>query len=179
MGRNKVALLPYSFDPTSPQLAEVNAVLRDVQGACDSKGVSTSRVKEQPHSWHQPRALPEADHLEWPAREGQFNQAQIVVDDPVRGQARAERVAEELRRAGASVSEVTRDNQGLLIMQVHYHTCAPTISDIDTVLAKVVGTSVAGLEVKESPQNKDARLDGVVLVAVRQAETSTGKEMGA
>jgi hypothetical protein len=179
MGRNKVALLPYSFDPTSPQLVEVNAVLRDVQAACDSKGVSTSRVKEQPHSWHQPHALPEADHLEWPAREGQFNQAQIVVDDPVRGQARAERVAEELRRAGASVSEATRDNQGLLTMQVHYHTCAPTISDIDTVLAQVAGTSVAGLEVKESPQNKDARLDGVVLVAVRQAENSTGKEMGA
>ncbi|MGI4735323.1 MAG: relaxase/mobilization nuclease domain-containing protein [Janthinobacterium lividum] len=178
MGRNKVALLPYSFDPTSTRLAEVNAVLHDVQAAYNSKGDSTSRVKEQPHSWHQPQALPEADHLEWPAREGQFNQAQIVVNDPVRGQARAERVAEELRRAGASVSEATRDNQGLLTMQVHYHTCAPTVSDIDTVLAQVAGTSVTGMEVKESLQNKDARLDGVVLVAVRQEETSTGKEMG-
>jgi hypothetical protein len=178
-GRNKVALLPYSFDPTSTRLAEVNAVLRDVQAAYDSKGFSTSSVKEQPHSWHQPRTLPEADHLEWPAREGQFNQAQIVVDDPMRGQVRAERVAEALRRAGASVSESTRDNHGLLTMQVHYHTCAPTIGDIDTVLAQVAGTSVAGIEVKESPQNKDARLAGVILVALRQEETSTDKEMGA
>jgi len=177
-GRNKVALLPYSFDPTSTRLAEVNAVLHDVQTVYDSEGNSTSRVKEQPHSWHQPGALPEADHLEWPAREGQFNQAQIVVDDPERGQARAERVAEALRQAGASVSEATRDNQGLLTLQVHYHTCAPTIDDIDTVLAQVADASVAGMEVEESLQNKDARLDGVILVASRQAEVSNDKAMG-
>jgi hypothetical protein len=176
LGRHTAALLAYSFDPASTKLEEVNQVLRAAQAACDSNGVSTSKVQERQHPWHQPGVFPDADALKWPEREGQFNQAQILVDDPVRGQLRADKVANELRSVGASVSTIKRDNQGRLSMRVRYHTCTPHVDAIDTVLAKVAASSATGIEVKESPQNKDARWDGVMLVAMRQKENDASME---
>jgi hypothetical protein len=165
-----VALLAYSFDPASTRLDEVNKLLLQVEASCFGQKGRTGMVREQLHPWHQPGVLPEADSLKWPEREGQFNQAQILVTDPVRGQERAGNVAKALRGAGATVSETTRDDQGRFTMQVCYHTCTPTINDIDTVLAKVAAPALLGMEVKETEQHKEARLSGIMVVAERQKE---------
>ena len=176
-GRNLVPLLAYSFDPASSKLAEINEVLNDVQALYDKAGFPTSKVQEQQHPWHQPRGAVEANVLKWPEREGQFNQAQILVNESVTGQTRANRIAEDLRMAGASVGGITRGDQGVLTLQVHFHTCAPGTDAIARVLGRV--TVSAGIAVQESQQNKDAHIGGMVLLATRQNEMDVDQEMGA
>lgn len=182
-GQKTSALLTYSFDPASPRLDEVNHVLREIQASCfrkdadTGKYIRTGKMQEQPHPWHQPGTVPEADRLQWPEREGQFNQAQILVDDPVRGQVRAEAVANDLRAVGAIVGEVTRDDHGLLTLQVHYHTHAPSVEDIHDVFIKVART--ASMELKESAQDLETRKDGIITLALRQEAMKADRERGA
>jgi Relaxase/Mobilisation nuclease domain len=178
-GRNLVPLLAYSFDPASTRLAEINKVLSDVQAQYNEQQSPTSKVQEQQHPWHQPGSAVAVDNLTWPEREGQFNHAQILVNDPVAGPARAKRIADDLRLAGASVGEITRGDQGVMTLQVHFHTCAPDTNDIGTALGRVVASAAVGIQVQESQQNKDAHIAGMVLVETRQKEKDTDRERGA
>lgn len=169
-GRHEVPLLPYSFDPATTSLAKINQVLEEVQTAGNSK------VQEQQHPLHQPASAPKADNVQWPDREGQFNQAHVLIDDSTAGPARANKIANALRSVGASVGEIQRDEQGLVTMQVSYHTHAPRIDAINNVLESVNNSS--GIEVQESKQNKDARYMGAVQVGIKQAQASAGNEQG-
>jgi len=169
-GRHAVPLLPYSFDPATTSLAKVNQVLDDVQTAGNSK------VQEQSHPLHQPTSAPKADNVQWPDREGQFNQAHVLIDDSTAGQARANTIANELRSVGASVGKIQRNEQGLVTMQVSYHTYATSIDAINNVLDSVNNSS--SIEVQESQQNRDARYMGAVQVDIKQAEASAGNEQG-
>lgn len=165
VGRNEVPLLPYSFDPTTTSLGKVSQVLDDVQVAGKSK------VQEQPYPWRQPASVPGADNMKWPDREGQFNQAHVLINDSAAGQARANAIAGDLRRAGARVSEVKRDAQGLLTMQVDYHTHTLGIDVLNGVLDSA--NNSIGIKVQESQQNRDARYTGAVQVARQQKERSS------
>jgi hypothetical protein len=151
-GRNRVALLPYSFDPTQPSLEAVNSVLNNVHALTDSK------VQERPHPWHQPGMSAGNELLDWPEREGQFNQAHILVKDPNRGQPDAEAIAADFRKAGAHVSEIKRDDQGHLVILVSYHTYAPGIDTINKAIESSASKST-GAEVRESKQNQEARYE--------------------
>jgi hypothetical protein len=170
-GRDVVALLPYAFDPTLNSVVEISKVLNAVQAS------GSSKVQEQPHRWYQSSNSLELDHLKWPEREGQFNRAHVLIDDPAAGQARATTIADELRRAGASVSEIKRDVQGFVTIQVSYHTHAPDIKAINSVLDRAAAKQSLGIEVKETQQQKDARYDGATWVAA-QKEKSDGKAIG-
>ena len=165
VGRNEVPLLPYFFDPTTTSLGKVSQVLDDVQVAGKSK------VQEQPYPWRQPASVPGADNMKWPDREGQFNQAHVLINDSAAGQARANAIAGDLRRAGARVSEVKRDAQGLLTMQVDYHTHTLGIDVLNGVLDSA--NNSIGIKVQESRQNRDARYTGAVQVAIQQQERSS------
>lgn len=169
-GRQQVPLLPYSFDPATTSLAKVNQVLEDVRIS------GNSRVQEQQHPLHQPASLPKVDNVQWPDREGQFNQAHVLIDDSTAGQARANTIANELRSVGASVGEIQRDERGLVTMQVSYHTHAPSIDAINNVLESANNSS--SIEVQESKQDKDARYMGAVQVGIKQAQASAGNEQG-
>jgi hypothetical protein len=165
VGRNGVPLLPYSFDPTTTSLGKVSQVLDDVQVAGKSK------VQERPYPWRQPASIPGADNMKWLDREGQFNQAHVLIDDSAAGHARANAIADDLRRAGARVSEVKRDAQGLLTMQVGYHTHTLGIDVLNGVLDSA--NNSIGIKVQESQQNRDARYTGAVQVARQQKERSS------
>jgi len=165
VGRNGVPLLPYSFDPTTTSLGKVSQVLDDVQVAGNSK------VQERPYPWRQPASVPGADNMKWLDREGQFNQAHVLIDDSAAGHARANAIADDLRRAGARVSEVKRDAQGLLTMQVGYHTHTLGINVLNGVLDSA--NNSIGIKVQESQQNRDARYTGAVQVARQQKERSS------
>lgn len=165
VGRNGVPLLPYSFDPTTTSLGKVSQVLDDVQVAGKSK------VQERPYPWRQPASVPGADNMKWLDREGQFNQAHVLIDDSAAGHARANAIADDLRRAGARVSEVKRDAQGLLTMQVGYHTHTLGIDVLNGVLDSA--NNSIGIKVQESQQNRDARYTGAVQVARQQKERSS------
>jgi hypothetical protein len=151
-GRNMVALLPYSFDPTQTSLEAVNRVLNDVHTLTDSK------VQERPHPWHQPGMSAGNELLDWPEREGQFNQAHILIKDPDLGQPEAEAIAADFRKAGAHVSKIKRDDQGHLVIPVSYHTYAPGIDMINKAIESSASKST-GAEVRESKQNQEARYE--------------------
>lgn len=160
-GRNVVALLPYSFDPAMTGLEKVTEVLGDVQASGNSK------VQEQLHSWHQPNTSPGDESLNWPEREGQFNQARILIKNPNRGQTDAEAIAAGLRSAGAQVSEIKRDDQGQLVMQVTYHTHTPGIDAINEELDRAANKSTS-IRMQESRENQRARYEGAETVTTRQ-----------
>lgn len=160
-GRNVVALLPYSFDPAMTGLEKVTEVLGDVQASGNSK------VQEQLHPWHQPNASSSSESLDWPEREGQFNQARILIKDPNRSQLDAEVIAAGLRSAGARVSEVKRDDQGQVVMQITYHTHAPGIDAINGELDRTANKST-NVEMQESKGNQQARYEGAKTVTTRQ-----------
>lgn len=160
-GRNRLAMLPYSFDPTKTSLGEVTKVLNDVQAVIGSK------VQERPHPWHQPGIPVDDESLKWPDREGQFNQARILLKDPTQGHLDAEIIAAALRAAGAKVSEIKRNDQGHLVMRVSYHTCAPSINTINGALDRAAGKSM-GAEVQESKQDQAARYEGAIEVTMKQ-----------
>jgi hypothetical protein len=160
-GRNRLAMLPYSFDPTKTSLEEVTKVLNDVQA------VSGSKVQERPHPWHQPGIPVDDESLKWPDREGQFNQTRILLKDPTQGYPDAEAIAADLRVAGAKVSEIKRNDQGHLVMHVRYHTHAPSINTINGALDRAAGKST-GVEVQESKQDQAARYEGAIEVTMKQ-----------
>jgi hypothetical protein len=133
-------------------LEAVNSVLNNVHALTDSK------VQERPHPWHQPGMSAGNELLDWPEREGQFNQAHILVKDPNRGQPDAEAIAADFRKAGAHVSEIKRDDQGHLVILVSYHTYAPGIDTINKAIESSASKST-GAEVRESKQNQEARYE--------------------
>jgi hypothetical protein len=171
-GRNRLAMLPYSFDPTKTSLEEVTNVLNDVQAVIGSK------VQERPHPWHQPGIPVDDESLQWPDREGQFNQARLLLKDPTQGYPDAEAIAADLRVAGAQVSEIKRNDEGHLVMRVSYHTYAPGINTINGVLDRAAG-KLAGAEVQESKQDQAARYEGAIQVTMKQqaAEKDSQQEL--
>jgi hypothetical protein len=179
-GRNTVAILPYEFDPTLPSVGKITEVLNAVQAARTQatrpgQEVSTSKVQEQLHPWHQPAKSRLADQLDWPEREGQFNQASILIRDAEAEQTRAERIAAALQNAGASVNEIKLDDKRYVTMQVSYHTCTPSIDAINKTLESV--NNSPGIELQESRQNNNARYHGAVQVE-QQKEKCKGLERG-
>jgi hypothetical protein len=173
-GKNRVALLPYAFKPTMQGLEKVTTVLNDVQASVTAKGKSDSRVQEQRCPWHELSKSTTADQLGWPNRAGQFNQAHISINDPITGQARAERLAATFLNAGANVSAITRDQKGCFLLQVSYHTHIPGIEKINEAFERASNSQ--GIGVQESKQNNGARFTGQVLMAERP---STGFGRGA
>jgi hypothetical protein len=171
LGRNLVALLPYSFDPTQPSLEAVNRILNEVHALTDSK------VQERPHPWRQPGMSAGNESLDWPEREGQFNQAHILLKDPGRGQPDAEVIAADLRKAGANVSEIKRDDQGHRVIQVSYHTYAPGIDTINKALESAASKSTS-VEVQESKQNQDARYEVAIQVIRKQQAKENDTQQG-
>jgi hypothetical protein len=171
-GRNRLAMLPYSFDPAKASLEEVTKVLNDIQA------VTGSKVQERPHPWHQPGIPVDNESLQWPDREGQFNQARLLLKDPTQGHPDADIIAADLRAAGAKVSEIKRDDQGQLVMQVSYHTYASGINTINEALDRAAGKST-GAEVQESKQDREARYEGAIEVTMRQqaAEKNLQQEL--
>ncbi|MGI4736060.1 MAG: relaxase/mobilization nuclease domain-containing protein [Janthinobacterium lividum] len=170
-GRNMVALLPYSFDPTQLSLEAVNRVLNNVHALTDSK------VQERPHTWHQPGMSAGNEPLDWPEREGQFNQAHILMKDLNRGQPDAEVIAADFRKAGAHVSEIKRDDRGHLVIQVSYHTYAPGIDTINKTLESAASKST-GVEVQESKQNHDARYEVAIQIIMKQQAKENDTQQG-
>jgi hypothetical protein len=164
-GKNSVAFLPYAFKPTMRGLDKVTTVLNDVQASATAKGESDSKVQEQRCPWHELSKSATADPLSWPDRTGQFNQAHISVNDPITGQARAERLAADLLNAGANVSAITRDKEGCFLLQVSYHTHLPGIEKINETLEGA--SNSRGIGVQESKQNNGARYTGAVHMAER------------
>jgi hypothetical protein len=140
-------------------LEKVTTVLNNVQASATAKGQSDSKVQEQRCPWHELSKSATADQLSWPDRIGQFNQAHISINDPIAGQARAERLAADLRNAGANVSAITRDKEGCLLMQVSYHTHIPGIEKVNETLERASNSRGIGVQ--------DARYTGAVHVAER------------
>ncbi|MDF7815263.1 pentapeptide repeat-containing protein [Hymenobacter sp. YC55] len=155
---NKEATLAYSYDPQGPKLAAVNEVLQNVEKA------QPSMIREEPHSMHYAGIKPNTHEIpkqDWPEREGQFNKANIVVDDfDKRGVARAENIKGDLTKEGAVVGEVKKDGHGHVEMNVTYHTHTPNIDRINSTLDRA-GNS-PGIEVQETATDRSARYQGAI-----------------
>ncbi|SFQ83115.1 relaxase/mobilization nuclease domain-containing protein [Hymenobacter arizonensis] len=161
-GQPASTLMPYRFDPKTPDLEKVTKVLNDVQGA------GNSTVREQVHTWNPFDKNSLVDRADWPEREGQFNQARILVQDATTGIARAEIIAADLRNAGAHVSELARMENGQVSFRVCYHTYVPAINDINFALDRCKNS--LNVELQESTQDNTARYAGAVGVDMRQKE---------
>ena len=155
-------LMPYRFDPKRPDLDKVTAVLNDVQNS------GNNTVREQLHNWNSPGKYSAAGQINWPEREGQFNQAHILIQDATRGVARAERVATALQNAGAQVSAPICTKDGQVTLSVCYHTYAPKINDINLALDQCRNSP--NIAVQESQQNEAARYAGAVEIDTRNEE---------
>lgn len=156
-GVGKGVRLMYSFDPLAADVAQVNEVLARV--ACSAQ----QAIWEHPHPLYQPDRLAQTAFpaTEWPAREGQFAQALIVIDDTAHtGQGRAERIAADLRREGAFVGCIQAEGHGCVEMRVHYHTHTPTIESLNSILDRA--NASPGIEVRESSQDRNSRYQGAV-----------------
>ncbi|GGH91078.1 hypothetical protein GCM10011495_38380 [Hymenobacter frigidus] len=165
-GQLASALLPYRFNPNMPNLEKATAVLNAVQAS------DTSIVREQVHAWNPSGKHSSADRADWPEREGQFNQAHILILDAKTGLARGERVAAELRNAGAYVSKPTCTEDGQVTLRVCYHTYVPAINNINSTLDRCKNSP--NIEVQESTWDNTARYAGAVGVEMRQKELGKG-----
>ena len=155
-------VLPYRFNPNMPSLEKITAVLDAVQAS------DNSTVREQVHSWNPSSKHSSADRADWPVREGQFNHARILIQDTETGVARAERVAANLRDAGAYVSKPTRTEDGQVTMRVCYHTYVPAIDSINSTLDRCKNSP--NIEVQESTRQNTARYAGADGVEIRRKE---------
>jgi hypothetical protein len=165
----KPAQLTWAFDP---QQADLDLAL--VMGKLDAvQGSRHAWVLEAPHAWQSSSGkvygLAEPQ-LYWDERAGQFNQARLELDTvDERSAGRVDRVRQALSEQKVALGPVQTDAQGRLSFELRYHTLAPTIDDIDTVLIRVRN---AGFDLRESEQQKQARQEGIPIVAERDA----GKE---
>ncbi len=167
-GQLASTLMPYRFDPKMPELYKVITVLNDVQAS------RKSFVREQLHTWKSSGKHSSGDRVDWPEREGQFNQAHILIRDAKMGIARAERIATDLRNSGAYVSKPTNTEDGQVTFRVCYHTYVPAIDDINYTLDRCKNSP--NIEVQESTWDNKARYAGAVGVEIRQQEL--GKSLG-
>lgn len=166
---HKLAQLTWAFDP---QQADLDLAL--VMGKLDNvQAARHAWVLEAPHAWQSGSAkvygLAEPQ-LYWDDRVGQFNQARLelgTVDE--RSAGRVDRVRQALSEQKVALGQVQTDAQGRLSFELRYHTLAPTIDNIDTVLIQVRN---AGFDLRESEQQQQARSIGIQDVAKRDA----GKE---
>ena len=161
------AQLTWAFDPQQADLALVMAKLDAVQAA------RNALVLEAPHAWQSGSGkvcgLAEPQ-LYWEDRAGQFNQARVELDTiDQRSAGRVDRVRQALSEQRVALGPVQTDAQGRLSFELRYHTLAPTIDAIDTVLIQV---RYAGFALRESEQQQQARAKGIPVVAKRDA----GKE---
>jgi hypothetical protein len=146
----------YSYNTLQPHLDEVNKVLEKAQA---SQGVE---VKEQ----NPQRPGPELEN-----RQGQFNQATIVIEEKPghhEGKDRADTMTSDLRRAGAVVGEAKESN-GKVEVPVAYHTHASNIQGINESLDKAAWSP--GVAVQENGQDRSARIQGAQEVAAGQNVT--------
>lgn len=163
------AQLTWAFDPQQANLdlPLVMAKLDAVQAA------RNAWVLEAPHAWQsgsgKANGLAEPQ-LYWDNRAGQFNQARLELDTiDERSAGRIDRVRQALSKQGVGLGPVQTDAQGRLSFELRYHTLAPTIDAIDTVLIQARNS---GFDLRESEQQQQARGEGIQVVAERDA----GKE---
>ena len=160
----KPAQLAWAFNPLQTNL-DLDLVMTKLDAVQASPN---TRVLEAPHAW---QAGPEKVHgpagpqLAWSERAGQFNQARLGLDaTDERTASRVNAVRQALRKQGVKVRSVETDAQGCLSFAFRYHTLAPTIRRIDTVLLQA---SSAGFDLRESKQQHQARFQGILDVAQR------------
>ncbi|MBT2557948.1 relaxase/mobilization nuclease domain-containing protein [Hymenobacter sp. ISL-91] len=152
-GLSSPYMVLFSYSPTDTQLDKINKILHVVQ----QSGIDT--IREAPHlALTLDRAKPvEQAMADWEEREGQHNQACIVVNDTTKkGQEKAERIQQELKKVGVGkVGEIINDGYGQLKIDVHYHTHAPTIKMINHTLDGAA--LMDGVQVQESDNALRAR----------------------
>ncbi|HEX8657023.1 MAG TPA: relaxase/mobilization nuclease domain-containing protein [Hymenobacter sp.] len=165
----KPAQLTWAFNPLQTDL-DLNAVMTKLDAVQASPN---ARVLEAPHAWQAGAGKmggPAGPQLSWSIRAGQFNQARLGLDSTdERAAGRVNRVRQALSEQGVKLGPVETDAQGRLSFEFRYHTLAPTIDPIDTVLLQA---SSAGFDLRESKQQQQARFQGILYVTQRDA----GKE---
>ncbi len=161
----KPAQLAWAFNPLQTNL-DLNAVMTKL----DAVQVSpNARVLEAPHAWQagpgKVCGLAAGPQLSWSERAGQFNQARLGLDaTDERAAGRVNRVRQALSERGVKLGPVEKDAQGRLSFEFRYHTLAPTIRRIDTVL---LDASSSGFNLRESKPQHEARFQGILDVAQR------------
>ncbi|WBO86841.1 relaxase/mobilization nuclease domain-containing protein [Hymenobacter yonginensis] len=163
---HKPAQLNWAFNPLQPEI-DLTLVMAKLDAVQASRN---AWILEAPHAWHPSpgkaygRAEPQ---LYWDNRAGQFNEARLelhTVDQ--RSAGRVDRVRQAMSKRGVGLGPVQTDAQGRLSFTFRYHTLAPKIDDIDTLLIQVRNS---GFDLQESEQQQRARAQGIPVVAARDA----------
>lgn len=149
----RLARLDYCFPVPQLGLGAISAHLNILQYR------ENAQIYEAPHPLHA-QAAPTFGHdvprSQWLQREGQFNQARIVVNGVDPGEKQAEIIRTKLRDGGASVS--TRDDYGNLELLVTFHTHADKIEKLNAMLDGAA--LLKGVELRETSQQRDMRYLG-------------------
>lgn len=163
---HKLAQLNWAFNPLQPKI-DLTLVMAKLDAVQASRH---AWVLEAPHAWHPSpgkaygRAEPQ---LYWDNRAGQFNEARLELNTvDQRSAGRVDRVRQAMREVGVRMGPVQTDAQGRLSFAFRYHTLAPKIDAIDTVLIQVRNS---GFDLRESKQQQRARAQGIQVVAARDA----------
>ena len=165
------AQLAYAFSPQQADLTLVMAKLDGVQAAPKTWVLEAPHELQLPSGKGRGHAVP---HDQWPDREGQFNQAQLEIDNAdQRAASRADRLRHDLKAQDVLFGPVQTDAQGSLSFEMRYHTHAPNIEAISLTLLRA--KDAVGINVRESKQQERARYSGLAAVTAREESKGYGR----